>query len=117
MPINVQWLQALATDTLSSYTHDYPTLPASVAEAIYPIYVDLSNVKLLERMFNEGTKSLLHFMSALELSLGNTAHAYVDKEDAERKGACEKEEWLNDNTSWNYYKLPILQKVPLMALE
>ncbi|GFY54400.1 hypothetical protein TNIN_257651 [Trichonephila inaurata madagascariensis] len=45
----VMWQQALATDTLSSYTHDYPTLPADVAEAIYPIYEDLNNVKLLER--------------------------------------------------------------------
>ncbi|XP_015179220.1 PREDICTED: uncharacterized protein LOC107067854 isoform X1 [Polistes dominula] len=119
------WQQALATDTLSSYTHDYPTLPADVAETIYPIYEDLSNVKLLERcvggftqndnesynqliwkitpkivpcgskiveiaayiaagMVNEGTKSLLYFMSALGLSLGTAAHAYVDKEDAER---------------------------------
>ncbi|GFY47047.1 uncharacterized protein TNIN_127601 [Trichonephila inaurata madagascariensis] len=34
-------------------------------------------------MFNEGTKSLLHFMSALGLPLGTAAHAYVDKEDAE----------------------------------
>ncbi|GFY59828.1 uncharacterized protein TNIN_353101 [Trichonephila inaurata madagascariensis] len=103
--------QELATDTLLSYTHDYPTLPADVAEAIYPIYEDHSNVKLLERcvggftqnynvpcgskvleivayiaaeMFNEGTKSLLYFMSALGLSLGTAAHAYVDKEGAER---------------------------------
>ncbi|GFX62203.1 uncharacterized protein TNCV_3305771 [Trichonephila clavipes] len=43
------WQQALATDTLSSYTHDYPTLPADVTEAIYPMYEDLSNVKLLEK--------------------------------------------------------------------
>ncbi|GFY50747.1 uncharacterized protein TNIN_205731 [Trichonephila inaurata madagascariensis] len=34
-------------------------------------------------MFNEGTKSLLYFMSALELSLGTVVHVYVDKEDAE----------------------------------
>ncbi|GFY66577.1 uncharacterized protein TNIN_498611 [Trichonephila inaurata madagascariensis] len=58
------WQQVLATDTLSSYTHDYPTLPADVAEAIYPIYEELSNVKLLERC--------------------TAAHAYVNKEDAER---------------------------------
>lgn len=43
------WQQVLATDTLSSYTHDYPALPADVAEAIYPIYENLSNVNLLER--------------------------------------------------------------------
>ncbi|XP_015187388.1 PREDICTED: uncharacterized protein LOC107072161 isoform X3 [Polistes dominula] len=43
------WQQALATDTLSSYTYDYTTLSADVAEVIYPIYEDLSNVKLLER--------------------------------------------------------------------
>ncbi|GFX71930.1 uncharacterized protein TNCV_1443531 [Trichonephila clavipes] len=43
------WQQALATDTLSSYTYDYPTLPADVTKVIYPIYEDLSNVKLLER--------------------------------------------------------------------
>ncbi|GFY25263.1 uncharacterized protein TNCV_2483831 [Trichonephila clavipes] len=91
-------VQALATDTLSSYTHDYPTLPADVAEAIYPIYEDLSNVKLLKSgskvveiaayitagMFNEGAKSLSQFMSALGLSLGTAVHVYVDKEDADR---------------------------------
>ncbi|GFY14037.1 uncharacterized protein TNCV_1296981 [Trichonephila clavipes] len=33
--------------------------------------------------FNGGTKSLLYFMSALELSLDTAAHAYVDKEDVE----------------------------------
>ncbi|GFY37891.1 uncharacterized protein TNIN_69531 [Trichonephila inaurata madagascariensis] len=43
------WQKALATDTLSSYTHDYPTLPADVAAAIHPIYEELNNVKLLER--------------------------------------------------------------------
>ncbi|GFW85403.1 hypothetical protein TNCV_144481 [Trichonephila clavipes] len=79
------WQQALATDTLSSYTHDYPTLPADVAEAIYPIYEGFRNVKLLE--------------SALGHSLGIAAHGYVDKEDAERMGAREKEEWRDDNTS------------------
>ncbi|GFY39188.1 uncharacterized protein TNIN_499181 [Trichonephila inaurata madagascariensis] len=97
---------------------------ADIAEAIYPIYEDLSNVKLFERcvgaftqnnasynqliwkvtpkivpcgskvveiaayivagMFNEGAKSLLYFMSALGLLLGTAAHAYVDKEAAER---------------------------------
>ncbi|PRD34176.1 UNVERIFIED_CONTAM: hypothetical protein NCL1_15401 [Trichonephila clavipes] len=33
-------------------------------------------------MFNEGSKSLLYFMSAMELSLGTVAHVYVGKEDA-----------------------------------
>ncbi|GBP34775.1 hypothetical protein EVAR_21839_1 [Eumeta japonica] len=92
---------------------------------IYPIYEDLSNVKLLERcvggftqnnnesyneliwkitpkivpcgnkvveiaayiaaeMFIEGTKSLLYFMSALRVSLGTVAHAYLETEDAQR---------------------------------
>ncbi|GFW33409.1 hypothetical protein TNCV_2795761 [Trichonephila clavipes] len=35
-------------------------------------------------MFNEGTKSLLYFMSALGLPLGTEAPAYFDKEDAQR---------------------------------
>ncbi|GFY57448.1 uncharacterized protein TNIN_382721, partial [Trichonephila inaurata madagascariensis] len=35
-------------------------------------------------MFNEDAKSVLYFMSALGLSLGTAAHAYVDKEDTER---------------------------------
>ncbi|GFW25495.1 uncharacterized protein TNCV_3722231 [Trichonephila clavipes] len=35
-------------------------------------------------MFNEGTESLLYFMSALVLSLSITAHVNVNKEDAER---------------------------------
>ncbi|GFY50161.1 uncharacterized protein TNIN_81561 [Trichonephila inaurata madagascariensis] len=120
----VMWQQALATDTLSPYTHNYLTLPADVAEATYPVYVNRSNVTLLERcvvrfiqnnneiynqliwkitrkivpcgckvveistyiaarMFNEGTKSLLYLMSALEFSLGTVIHVYFDKEDAE----------------------------------
>ncbi|GFY44305.1 uncharacterized protein TNIN_369391 [Trichonephila inaurata madagascariensis] len=52
-----KWQKALATDTLSSYTHDYPTLSADVAEAIYPIYEDLNNVKLLERCASEFTQN------------------------------------------------------------
>ncbi|GFU11060.1 hypothetical protein TNCV_2833981 [Trichonephila clavipes] len=39
---SAKWLQALATYTLFSYTKDYSTLSADVAEAIYPIYEDLS---------------------------------------------------------------------------
>ncbi|GFY59059.1 uncharacterized protein TNIN_487991 [Trichonephila inaurata madagascariensis] len=34
-------------------------------------------------MFNEGTESLLYFMSALGISLGTAVHAYVDQEDAQ----------------------------------
>ncbi|GFS49464.1 hypothetical protein TNCV_2411681 [Trichonephila clavipes] len=56
----VMWQQELATDILSFYTHDYPTDVA------------------------EGKKPLLYFTSALGLSLGTVAHAYVDKEDSER---------------------------------
>lgn len=34
--------------------------------------------------FNKGTASLLYYMSALGLSVGPNAHAYAEKEDAER---------------------------------
>ncbi|GFU82085.1 uncharacterized protein TNCV_1389881 [Trichonephila clavipes] len=49
--------QALATNTLSSYTHDYPTLPADVAEAIYPIYKDFNIVELLEKCIGGFTQN------------------------------------------------------------
>ena len=35
-------------------------------------------------MFNEGTASLLYYMSAMGLSLGPNAYLYAQKEDAER---------------------------------
>ncbi|GFY54130.1 hypothetical protein TNIN_375711 [Trichonephila inaurata madagascariensis] len=71
-PCNVA-TSAIATNTLSSYTQDYPTLPADIAEAIYRIYEDLINVKLLER---------------------GTADAYVDKEDAKRLNISEaRSQW------------------------
>ncbi|GFU66423.1 hypothetical protein TNCV_3929401 [Trichonephila clavipes] len=54
-PRNVQ--QALAIDTLACFTHDYPTLPDDVVDAIYPIYEDLSNVKELERCFGGFTQN------------------------------------------------------------
>ncbi|GFW30507.1 hypothetical protein TNCV_454451 [Trichonephila clavipes] len=44
-------------------------------------------------MFNEGTKSLLYFMSALRFSLGTAAHAYADKEDAERVMIFDEKEY------------------------
>ncbi|GBP42602.1 hypothetical protein EVAR_87153_1 [Eumeta japonica] len=110
--------KALATDTLFSYTHDYATLTADVAEAIHPIYEDLNDIKLLESkvveiaayiaagMFNEDTKTLLYFMSPLGVSLGTAVYAYVKKESAQRvtmseardMGTCEKEE-LHNNTN------------------
>ncbi|GFW90474.1 uncharacterized protein TNCV_77081 [Trichonephila clavipes] len=40
-------------------------------------------------MFNEGKKSLLYFMSTLEVSLGTAVHAYVDKKDAECMMICD----------------------------
>lgn len=43
------WQKARTLNTLSSYKHDYQPLPPDVAEAILPIYTDLSNEKLLER--------------------------------------------------------------------
>ncbi|GFY53619.1 uncharacterized protein TNIN_202271 [Trichonephila inaurata madagascariensis] len=49
--------QALATYTLSSYTHDYPTLPADIAEATYPIFEDLGRVKYLERCVGRFTQN------------------------------------------------------------
>ncbi|GFX97931.1 uncharacterized protein TNCV_4905821 [Trichonephila clavipes] len=49
--------QALATNTLSSYPQDYPTLPTDIAEALYRIYEDLINVKLLERYVGGSTQS------------------------------------------------------------
>ena len=35
-------------------------------------------------VFNEGTASLLYYMSAMGLSLGPNAHLYAHKEDADR---------------------------------
>ncbi|GFV38429.1 hypothetical protein TNCV_4393101 [Trichonephila clavipes] len=78
----VMWQQALATDTLSSYTHDYPTLPADVAEVIHQIYEDLSNVKLLER----------HRSSCLCRQRGTR----------ECDDLLREKEWLDDNASWTY---------------
>ncbi|GFU69623.1 uncharacterized protein TNCV_2503431 [Trichonephila clavipes] len=69
------WQQVLATDTLSSYIHDYPTLPADVAEAIYPIYKDLRNVKFLEKCVGGFTQNNNESIAA---------HAHIDKEDAQR---------------------------------
>jgi hypothetical protein len=43
------WQQALALNKITSYTHDYTALPDDVAEALKPIYTDLSSKTLLER--------------------------------------------------------------------
>lgn len=43
------WQRAAAADNLSVYKHDYQPFPQEVAEALRPIYEDLSNEKLLER--------------------------------------------------------------------
>ncbi|KYM96705.1 hypothetical protein ALC62_00134 [Cyphomyrmex costatus] len=125
------WQRAAAANKLSEFEHDYDHFPRDVAEALHPIYTDLSNEKLLERcvggftqnsnesynqlvwkispkiipsgsrivemaanigvgMFNEGTSALLHYMSAMGLSLGPNAHSYAEKEDAERVKIAEQ---------------------------
>lgn len=43
------WQRAAAANELPSFHHDYEPFPQVVAEAILPIYTDLSNEKLLER--------------------------------------------------------------------
>lgn len=43
------WQRAAAATELENFKHDYPSLPQDVAEALHPIYTDLSNKKLLER--------------------------------------------------------------------
>jgi len=42
---------------LSSFKHDYQPLPQDVAEAVHPIYTDLSNKKLLERCIGGFTQN------------------------------------------------------------
>ena len=41
--------RAVAANELSTFKHDHPSLPRDIADAIIPIYTDLSNEKLLER--------------------------------------------------------------------
>ncbi|GFY54751.1 uncharacterized protein TNIN_72081 [Trichonephila inaurata madagascariensis] len=137
------WQQVLATDT-SSYTHDYLILPADVAEAIYPIYEDLSNLKLLERcvggftqnnnesynrliwkitskiapcgskvveiaayiaarIFNEG-KIIIVLYECIRTFIRHRNSCLCQQRGSR---ACddlrrEKEEWLDDKTSWTY---------------
>lgn len=43
------WQKAASANQLSTFKHDYDPLPKDVAEAIHPIFTDLSNENLLER--------------------------------------------------------------------
>lgn len=43
------WQRAAAANEVSTFEHDYEPLPDDVAEAIRPIFIDLSNKSLLER--------------------------------------------------------------------
>ncbi|XP_077256710.1 uncharacterized protein LOC143894395, partial [Temnothorax americanus] len=43
------WQRAVAANELAAFKHDYQPFPQDVIEALYPIYTDLSNKKLLER--------------------------------------------------------------------
>ncbi|GFY77699.1 uncharacterized protein TNIN_432421 [Trichonephila inaurata madagascariensis] len=78
--------QALATYTLSSYTHDYPTLPADIAEATYPIYEDLGNIKYLESPHSSGVEMVVvcivsssHYPAQKNRSVPKPQHSFNAK--------------------------------------
>jgi len=72
--------------------------------------------------FNEGTASLLYYMSAIGLSLGPNAHSFAEKEVAQRvtisdRRAHEREEWFTDSVKLNYWKLLKEWRIYYMILE
>ncbi|XP_074098848.1 uncharacterized protein LOC141527326 [Cotesia typhae] len=91
--------KARALGTLPSYKHDYEDLPPDVATAIFPIYEDLSNKKLLERCVggftqnnNESYNQLIWKITPEVIPAGskiveiavNIAAGVFNEEDAER---------------------------------
>ncbi|XP_024946630.1 uncharacterized protein LOC112495203 [Cephus cinctus] len=51
------WHRAAAANALSTFEHEYQLLPQDVAETVHPIYIDLSNEKLLERCVGDFTQN------------------------------------------------------------
>lgn len=58
--------------------------PRGLGFKIVVVCDNCENRYIAAAVYNEGTTSLLYFMSALGLSLGTAAHTYAEKEDAER---------------------------------
>ncbi|XP_054088254.1 uncharacterized protein LOC128922302 [Zeugodacus cucurbitae] len=53
------WQKAAAANQLSTFEHDYEPLPKDVAEAIRPIFTDLSSENLLEGCVGESYNQLI----------------------------------------------------------